>query len=75
MGSITEGVWKWIAAILLSIMLAGSPAVIQAIRAPSREDVQEIQDSQVELLVRLARVETELAIVKMQLEAHQQERK
>lgn len=55
-----NGVWKWIAAICISIMLAGSPSIIQAIKAPSQDEVDLIRERQVQVLIRLAAIDEQL---------------
>jgi uncharacterized protein YpmS len=74
-----NGYWKWVAAILISIMLAGSPAIILAIRAPTAEEVNIIRERQNQVLQRLAvleeRVETnQVLIIELQqlLREHEQ---
>ena len=60
-GSIhTNGVWKWIAAICIAVMLAGAPSIIQAIKAPSQEEVDLIRERQVQVLIRLASIDEQL---------------
>lgn len=56
-----NGIWKWIAAILIAIILAGAPGMIQAIKAPTREEVEEIRDQQSVILQRLATIDSLLA--------------
>ena len=56
----TEGVWKWVAAILAAIMLAGLPGYIQLLRGPSATDVTVIRDRQQDVLQRLAVLEAEV---------------
>jgi uncharacterized protein YpmS len=74
-----NGYWKWVAAILISIMLAGSPAIILAIQAPTSEEVNIIRERQNQVLQRLAvleeRVETnQVLIIELQqlLREHEQ---
>lgn len=55
-----NGVWKWVAAVLVAVMLAGAPAIIQAIKAPSRDEVNLIRERQNTVLQRLAVIETEI---------------
>ena len=59
--------WKWVSAVLIAIMLAGLPAVVQAVRAPTKEDVAEIQEGQVEILVRITALESKLMDVERRL--------
>lgn len=54
------GVWKWIAAILVAIMLAGAPSIVQAIKSPSQEEVDLIRERQNTVLQRLAVLESQL---------------
>ena len=51
------GVWKWIAAILVTVLIAGAPAIVQAVRSPTREDVDEVRERQVESLIHLAELD------------------
>lgn len=57
-----NGVWKWITAVLVAIMLAGAPSIIQAIKAPSQEEVDFIRERQNVVLQRLAVLETQINI-------------
>lgn len=72
-GSVANGVWKWIAALLATVLIAGTPAIIQTLRAPSSSDVQQIRDRQLEVLVRLATIEAQLDELERRLEAHEQD--
>jgi hypothetical protein len=54
-----EGVWKWVAAILVAIMLAGAPSIVQAIKAPSQDEVDLIHERQNLVLQRLAVLESQ----------------
>ena len=56
-GVAPNGVWKWIAAILIAIMLAGAPSIVQAIKAPSQEEVDIIRERQNIVLQRLAGID------------------
>jgi hypothetical protein len=55
-----NGVWKWIAAVLVAVMLAGAPSIIQAVKAPSQEEVDAIRERQVQVLIRLAGIDEQL---------------
>jgi uncharacterized protein YpmS len=55
------GVWKWIAAILVAVMLAGAPAIVQAVRAPSQAEVDLIRERQNTVLQRLAAIDVQIA--------------
>lgn len=57
----TNGIWKWIAAILIAILLAGAPGIVQAIKAPSQEEVEIIRERQVQILIRLAAIDQQIA--------------
>jgi hypothetical protein len=57
-----NGVWKWISGILIAIMLAGLPGVVQTFRAPSRAQIEAIQERQNMVLQRLAVLEVQMAI-------------
>ena len=57
-----NGVWKWIAGILIAIMLAGLPGVIQTFRAPSRAQIELIVERQNMVLQRLAVLEVQMSI-------------
>jgi hypothetical protein len=52
--------WKWVAAILVAIMLAGLPGIIQAYRAPTKAEVDYIRQRQDTVLVRLAAIDEKL---------------
>ena len=83
-----NGVWKWIAAILIAIMLAGAPSIVQAIKAPSQAEVDIIRERQNVVLQRLAGIDIidaqnrellhenqELLLqIQQELQEHQQER-
>jgi hypothetical protein len=56
------GLWKWVAAILVAIIMAGSPAVWLAATAPSREEVDLIRERQNTVLQRLAVIESRVDI-------------
>jgi uncharacterized protein YpmS len=75
-----NGIWKWIAAILIAIMLAGAPSIIQAIKAPTQEEVDIIRERQNLVLQRLAAIDIyilqnrDLLIeIQEELRAHEQE--
>lgn len=68
-----NGIWKWIAAILVAIILAGSPGIVQAIKAPSKEDVNLIRDRQQEILVRLGVIDERIKESEEQLRLLQTE--
>jgi hypothetical protein len=75
-----NGIWKWIAAILIAIMLAGAPSIIQAIKAPTQEEVDIIRERQNLVLQRLAVIDIyilqnrDLLIeIQEELRAHEQE--
>lgn len=55
-----NGLWKWLCAILVAIMLAGAPGIVQAVRAPTAEEVNIIRERQYQVLQRLAVVEEKL---------------
>ena len=55
------GVWKWVAAILVAVMLAGAPSIFQAINAPSQEEVELIRERQNTVLQRLAAMDILIA--------------
>jgi hypothetical protein len=57
-----NGLWKWIAAILAAIMLAGLPGYIQLLRAPSTADFVLVRERQNDVLQRLAVIEARVAI-------------
>lgn len=57
----SNGVWKWVAAIVVAIMLAGAPGVVQALKAPSQEEVDFIRERQVQVLIRLAAIDQQIA--------------
>jgi len=52
-----NGVWKWVAAVLVAVMLAGAPSIVQAIKAPSKEEVNIIRERQQQVLLRLGVME------------------
>jgi hypothetical protein len=52
-----NGIWKWIAAILIAIMLAGAPSIVQAIKAPSQAEVDIIRERQNLILQRLTAID------------------
>lgn len=58
-----NGVWKWIAGILVALMLGGVPGYIMLLRAPTASDFQEVQENQQELLTRIAVLETQNAAI------------
>jgi hypothetical protein len=60
MGEVT-GLWKWIAAILAAILLAGLPGYIQLLRAPSTADFVLVRERQNDVLQRLAVIEQRLS--------------
>ncbi len=53
-------VWRWIAALLAAIMLAGSPGIVFALRAPTPEQVEIIRDRQQLILQHLATIDAQL---------------
>lgn len=59
-----NGVWKWIAAILVAILLSGLPGYINLLiyqqNTPSKADLGIIADRQQNVLQRLAVVESKL---------------
>lgn len=59
-GVAPNGIWKWIAAILVAILIAGAPGLVQAIKAPSQEEVDLIRERQVQVLIRLAAIDEQL---------------
>ena len=56
-----NGVWKWVAAVLVAVMLAGAPSIVQAIKAPSQEEVDIIRERQNVVLQRLAALDVLIA--------------
>jgi uncharacterized protein YpmS len=75
-----NGVWKWITAILVAILIAGAPGMVQAIKAPSQEEVDLIRERQVQVLIRLAAIDEQLEVnealitdLQAQVRAHQQD--
>ena len=79
-GSAANGVWKWIAGILLAVLIAGSPGIVQAIKAPSQEEVDFIRERQVQVLIWLSAIEAKLESnaerldnIQRQLEEHENE--
>ena len=54
------GVWKWIAAILVTVLIAGAPAIVQAVRSPTRDDVDVIRDRQVQVLIHLGELDQQV---------------
>ena len=54
------GVWKWLAAILAAVILAGLPGLIYATRAPTAAEVDLIRERQQLVLQRLAVIEQRL---------------
>lgn len=75
-----NGVWKWIAALLAAIMLAGLPGIIQSYRTPTKAEVDFIRERQNQVLVRLAQLDERvlnnslmLSELQRRLEQHQQE--
>jgi hypothetical protein len=75
-----NGVWKWLAALLAAILLAGLPGIIQLYRAPTKAEVEFIRERQNQVLVRLAQIDERITInrelileIKRELELHQQQ--
>lgn len=73
-----EGVWKWIAAILVAIMLAGLPGIVHAYRSPTKEELEFVRERQDAVLIRLAQIDEKLTNnrelileLKRQFELHQ----
>lgn len=65
-----SAVWKWVAAILATILLAGAPGMVYALKSPSQADVKLIRDRQDDVRIRLSVVEAQLrenALVLQQL--------
>jgi len=56
----SAGVWKWIAAILVTILIAGAPAIIQAVRSPTRGEVDYIRERQVQVLIHLGELDQQV---------------
>jgi len=56
-GAMPNGVWKWVAAVLVAVILAGAPGMVQAIKAPSQEEVNIIRERQNIVLQRLAAID------------------
>lgn len=63
----TTEVWKWISALLVTVLLAGSPGIIYALRSPSPEKVEQINDRQQLVLQRLAAIEVRLTVLEERL--------
>jgi di/tricarboxylate transporter len=55
-----DGVWKWVAAICVAIMLAGVPGIIHAVRSPTTAEVDVIRERQQSVLQRLAVLEVRI---------------
>lgn len=71
-----EGVWKWIAALLLAVMLAGLPGIVQSFRTPSSHDFNIVRERQNVVLRRLDVLNEKLTfdrklIIELQRELHQ----
>lgn len=66
-----NGVWKWVAAVMLAVMLAGAPSIIQAIKAPSKEEVEIIRERQTQVLIRLASIDEKLVQLQLELQEHE----
>ena len=54
------GLWKWVAAMLSAILLAGAPGMVYALKTPSSEEVKIIRERQDDVRIRLAIVEAQL---------------
>ena len=69
-GSIRDGdVWKWIAAVLASLLIGGLPGYVHFYtNSPSKEEVGLIRDRQDTVLQRLAVVELELIRLREELQ-------
>lgn len=59
--------WKWISALLATILLAGSPGIVYALRSPSPDQVNVIQERQQNVLQRLAVAENEIVALQNQV--------
>ena len=70
-GGGANGVWKWIAAILVAVLLAGAPAIVMAVRAPTNEEVDLIHERQLQMLVKLSQLEEQLSNLERELEEHE----
>ena len=55
-----SAVWKWIAAILVTILIAGAPGIIQAVRSPTRDEVEFIRERQVQVLIHLGELDQQI---------------
>lgn len=55
-----NGVWKWVAALLVAIMLAGIPGIVQAYRSATKEEMEIIRERQNQVLIRLAQIDERL---------------
>lgn len=70
-------VWKWLAAFLAGVVLAGMPAAVVAVSAPSRTDYDRLRAEIVSSQVQAARIEerivsltqsNQVAIIQLQAE-------
>jgi hypothetical protein len=59
-GGAANGVWKWIAALLAAVMLAGAPGFVHAIQSPTQAEVDLIRERQQQVLQRLAVIEVQI---------------
>ncbi len=60
----SNGVWKWIAALLLTVMLAGSPAIWLAITAPTATEVDLIRERQQLVLQQIPVLNSEISALR-----------
>jgi hypothetical protein len=58
--------WKWVAASMLLIMLAGAPSYIELLRGPTTGEVAIIRERQDSVLQRLAALDVRLAAFDVQ---------
>ena len=71
-GALSGDFWKWVSAVLIAIMLAGLPAIVQAVRAPTNDDVAEIREGQVQILIRITALEARLMDIERRLDELEQ---
>jgi hypothetical protein len=68
------GVWKWVAAILVTILLTGSPSVLYALRTWGlRDDVHEIRERQDDVRLRLTAVEVQAQLMLAEIDRLREE--
>lgn len=64
-------VWRWVAALVTSIMIASVPGLYLATSAPTRSDLNDVRNRQVLILERVNRLEAKLdALQDQTLELH-----